>query len=136
MPQERPLPVVHPDNAPFWEHLKKHRLHLQRCGECGMLRYPVSPVCPDCLSEEHSWEAMSGRGRLVTAVVVQRATGGQWWSSRTPFAVALVQLDEGPRLKGGMDPGVAARLKPGDAVRVGFEDVDDGIALLRFEPDD
>jgi uncharacterized OB-fold protein len=131
---DRPGPIVHPDNAEFWNHLREHELRLQCCAECGFVRYPVSPVCPECLSEEHSWERMSGRGRLASCVTVWRATGHRWWTSRTPFAVALVHLEEGPRLKGAIDVEAARDLAPGDRVRVAFEDIED-TALLRFEPE-
>lgn len=132
-PRQQPLPVVHPDNQEFWDALAHHELRLQRCGACGELRYPVSPVCPGCLSEEHIWERMSGRGWLVTTVTVHRATGDSWWAGRTPFAVALVQLEEGPRLKGGMTAEAAERVAPGDPVAVAFDDFE-GATLLRFEP--
>lgn len=127
----RPLPVIHPDNQQFWDWLRQHQLRLQRCGECGKLRYPVSPVCPDCLSERFQWEPMSGRALLVTAVTVHRATGNPWWANATPFSVVLVRLEEGPRLKGSIANDVAAKLRPGADLVAEFEDVE-GATLLRF----
>ncbi len=131
--QARPAPVIHPDNEEFWRSLREHSLRLQRCSECGFLRYPVSPVCPECLSEEHTWDRMSGCGRLVAAVTVHRATGDRWWADRTPFSVAVVQLEEGPRLKGFIGVEAAEALRPGAAICAQFEDID-RTALLRFEP--
>ena len=49
-PYKKQLPIIHPENAPYWESLKKHELRLQRCTECATLRYPVSPVCYQCMS--------------------------------------------------------------------------------------
>lgn len=131
--QARPGPVIHPDNEEFWRSLGEHSMRLQRCSECGVVRYPVSPVCPECLAEAHTWDRMSGRGRLVASVTVARATGDRWWAERTPFAVAVVELEEGPRLKGLIDVRTAEALRPGAAVRAEFEDIA-GTALLRFEP--
>lgn len=129
----RPLPVIHPDNQAFWDALARHELRLQRCTACGRVRYPVSPVCPGCLSDQAEWTAVSGRGKLVVAVRVDRATGEPWWAGRTPYSVALVRLEEGLRLKGGMRNDVAEALRPGDDVVVAFEDVE-GATLLRFDP--
>lgn len=127
----RPLPVIHPDNLEFWDFLARHELRLQQCGECGFLRYPVSPVCPSCLSDAAEWVALSGRGTLVAAVQVNRATGEGWWTSATPYSVALVRLEEGPRLKGFIANEAAASLEPGSPMLATFEDVE-GATLLRF----
>ncbi|HUY24734.1 MAG TPA: OB-fold domain-containing protein [Candidatus Nitrosotalea sp.] len=130
----RPLPVIHPDNQEFWDSLRRHELSLQRCRECSEVRFPVSPVCPRCLSEEFSWEVMSGRGQLVVAVTVHRATGNPWWSERVPFSVALVRLAEGPRIKGGIDNSLAS-LPPGTPLRVAFDDQEE-VTLLHFRSDE
>lgn len=126
-----PAPVVHPDNAGFWSALSAHQLRLQRCTACTTLRYPVSPICPVCLREDHAWEQMSGRARLIAGITISRATGDPLWAPRTPYSVALVQLEEGPRLKGWIDGQMLAQLRPGDQVEVGFDDRA-GFTLIRF----
>ena len=131
MSPTQPLPLIHPDNQEFWESLSRHELRLQRCLGCSFLRYPVSPVCPQCLGDQAQWEAMSGRARLVSAVTVHRATGNPWWETRTPFSVALVRLDEGPRLKGWVANDLVGRLSPGSPLVAAFEDCE-GVTLLGF----
>ncbi len=130
----RPLPVVHPENQTLYEYLRKGELRLQQCRQCGKCRYPVSPICPACLADEAEWVPVSGRGRLVTAVRVERATGDQWWSTQVPFSVGLVALDEGPQLKAAVSRSDAPFLHPGDQVRLEPEDVG-GVILLRLVPD-
>ena len=44
---------------------------------------------------------MPGRGRLVSWTVVRRPSGA--FAHRDPFAVALVDLDAGPRLTGNLE---------------------------------
>ena len=44
---------------------------------------------------------MSGRGRLVSWTVVRRPSG--MFAHREAFAVALVDLDAGPRLTGNLE---------------------------------
>jgi uncharacterized OB-fold protein len=129
----RPGPVIHPGNERFWAGLRDHSILIQRCTVCGTLRYPVSPVCFECLSPDHEWQPMSGRARLVSFVTVHRATGNAWWAGRTPFAVGLVQLEEGPQLVAGLPDPAGAELKSGMAVRATY--VDDGPAtFLEFVP--
>ncbi|GAA0988412.1 OB-fold domain-containing protein [Acrocarpospora macrocephala] len=91
----RPVPVVTEENRPFWEGLAEGRLLLQRCSGCGHPRYPIALVCPRCLSKEHGWEAMSGRGTVFSSVVFHQVYHPAF-ADRVPYNVAMVELDEGP----------------------------------------
>ena len=70
---------------------------MQRCRACGRLRYPAAIVCPECLSGEAEWQAVSGRGKVFSFVVFHRAYHPAW-EGRVPYNVALIELDEGPIL--------------------------------------
>ena len=48
----RYLPVVYPEEKPFWDAAKQRRLMLQRCRACGKVWYPIGPTCPFCLSND------------------------------------------------------------------------------------
>jgi uncharacterized OB-fold protein len=71
-PSVRPLPVIGPDSAPFWEQARAGELRAQRCVECGSLRLPPGPVCPHCWAEAHEWVLLSGRGVVQSWVVFHR----------------------------------------------------------------
>ena len=106
-------------------------LRLQRCSSCGHLRYPISTICPKCLSTEAEWEQVTGDGEIFTFVVF-RHVYNEAWRDRVPYVVALVRLVEGPTLIGnvaGIDPETVAVGMP---VRVVFERVDDEITLPGF----
>ena len=136
-PYKQPLPVVHPDNAGFWAALKDHELRLQRCTQCRTLRYPVSPVCHECLSYEHEWERLSGRGTLGSWIVVEQATGNPTWQEVVPYVVALVNLEEGPRITSnivGLDYTQYDQLAYGMPLTVVFDDVTPEITLPKFRP--
>ena len=131
---KKPLPMIHPDNAPYWAALKNHELRMQRCSDCGTLRYPVSPVCFKCLSDKVDWEQLSGKGTLGTWIVVEQATGNPAWQEDVPYVVALVNLAEGPRPTtnvAGIDPD---KLKYGMPLEVVFEDVTPEVTLAKFKP--
>ena len=87
-----PLPT--PETQPYWDGCAAGELRLQRCTHCDAHYFPPRPFCPDCLSDEVHWEALSGRGTLHTYVINHRAAPG----FEAPYAIALVQLEEGPRL--------------------------------------
>ena len=71
---------------------------------------------------------MAGRGRLVSWTVVRRPAGA--FAHREAFAVALVDLDAGPRVTGNLE-GWEREPQPGAAVRVAGEV--DGIPLFAAE---
>ena len=103
--QEEPqLPPPPLDSAFFWEGVEAEELRIQRCATCGKLRHPPRPMCPYCRSLERDYVVASGRGEVYSFVVHHRP---EVPGREHPFAVALVQLEEGTRIIGnvvGIDP--------------------------------
>jgi uncharacterized OB-fold protein len=92
----RPRPHPTPFTQPFWDALRDARLVIQRCSECGVWRWPPQVACPTCLSEHYTWADTTGRGRLYSYSVVHRPVDPARFDA--PYVLAVVQLDEGPRL--------------------------------------
>ena len=91
---DRPLPTPNPETQHFWDGLRAGELRLQRCHTCGHAYFPPQPFCPDCLSRDVDVFASTGRGSLHSYVISHRAVPG----FDVPYAIAVVELDEGPRL--------------------------------------
>jgi len=80
------------------EALERGDLVFQRCGACGNAWLPPRDACPRCLAgDAWAWEVASGRASLVSWVVYHRAYHPSV-EDRVPYTVALVELEEGPRL--------------------------------------
>lgn len=129
----KPLPKPSPESLPFWEGCGEGRLLAQRCKGCGRLRFPPKVVCPHCLAREAAWEQLSGRGSVFSYTVFRRLYH-PGFAGEMPYAVALVELDEGPRILSNIvntDPEV---VHCGMRVRVRFERATDEITLPKFEP--
>lgn len=90
----KPVPSPSPETKPFWDGCAAGELRLQRCQPCDAFYFPPRPFCPRCLSVDVAWETTSGRGSLHTYVINHRAAPG----FEAPYAIAVVQLEEGPRL--------------------------------------
>ena len=90
----RPLPVPTPETAHFWEGTKHGELRLQRCRACAHNYFPPQPFCPACGSDDVEIIRASGRGFLHSYVINHRAAPG----FEVPYVIAVVELDEGPRL--------------------------------------
>ncbi len=81
--------------GPFWDAARAGELQLQRCTNCDALRYPVSDICPDCLSLDHRWEVVTGEGEVYSFGVFRHQYKPDW---PVPYTVALIKLAEGPTL--------------------------------------
>ncbi|MFC6715088.1 Zn-ribbon domain-containing OB-fold protein [Branchiibius cervicis] len=93
-PLTKLLPVPTPETQPYWDAARDGELRLQRCQECATVRaYPQSS-CATCGSQKYDWFAASGRATLYSYVISHRPAPG----FTPPFVIALVQLEEGPRM--------------------------------------
>ncbi|GAA1005054.1 hypothetical protein Aple_035920 [Acrocarpospora pleiomorpha] len=129
----KPLPVITDENEPFWAGLRERRLLVQSCAGCGHVRFPINRYCPRCLSDEATWQELSGRGTVFSYIVFHQVYN-QAFAADVPYNVALIQLDEGPRMFSNVVGVDNAAVKVGDPVVVDFEDVTDDVTLPRFRP--
>jgi uncharacterized protein len=104
-----PPPHLHPDIAGFWDSLGRGRLSVQRCSSCETLRFPISPNCHECLSDDFSWEPIAPQGTVNVAIRAHRAVSelpasgislSDPWRSMTPYISGVVDMDAGVRLPG------------------------------------
>lgn len=131
----KPLPEIDDETRPFWDGTREQQLRLQKCVRCGHIRYPISRNCPDCLEKGHEWVPMSGRGQVWSSIVFHQVYD-KAFADDVPYNVALIQLDEGPRMFSnvvGVPPGEVA---VGDRVRVVFDPVTEEVTIPRFTPED
>lgn len=108
----------------FWEGLCAGRLVIQSCAVCGYLRWPPGPICPECQSEDASWQEVAPEGRLISFAVYHRAFDPEF-AEQTPYVVGYVELSSGPRLYGIVEADPAL-LSPDDEVRAVFATTDSG----------
>jgi uncharacterized OB-fold protein len=130
----KPLPVPDPVTQPFWDSLKAHEMKIQRCNDTGKFFFYPRGMSPFTLSDNISWETVSGKGTLhaFTIVYNQRAPG---FAEEVPYVVAMVELEEGPRMMTnivGLDEVSPENIKIGSPVEIVYEDVTDEITLPKF----
>ena len=127
----RPLPWPNPTTQPFFDAAKERRLQLPRCPRDGFFFYPRSR-CPACLADDWTWEDASGRG-TVYSFTIDRIGHVPALREYAPYAIAIVELEEGPRLTARLVDVDADDVEVGLAVEASYEDVDD-ITLVHFRP--
>ena len=109
---QKPLPAIDVVNAPYWSAAAEGRLLVQECAECGHRQFYPRALCTQC-GGEPGWLECSGRGSVHTFTIV-RQFGMRPFRDELPYVVAMVELEEGPKMMGnvtGCDP---------DSVQIGL----------------
>jgi uncharacterized OB-fold protein len=132
---KRPLPnLKEHDTREFWQATKDGELKYQRCDACGTVVFYPRHHCTSCLSTALSWHTASGRGTVYTYSVVRKAEH-PFFRTQVPYAVAWIDLDEGPRILSNIvgidDP--ATDIEVGQRVMVEWE-IHDDLAIPLFRP--
>lgn len=87
----------------------------QHCAACGHVQAFARPFCVACHQPDPTWRAASS-GIVVACTTMHRAPTPQW-KARLPYAIALIDLTDGPRVMAladpNLNPGDSAGLRPG-----------------------
>jgi len=115
----------------FYDWCAQGELRFQRCGACGAWRHVPREMCGRCGSFDWTWQRASGRGRVFTWTVVERPMHPAF-ATAAPYAVVVVELDEGVRVASGVIDCAPADLAFDMPVEVSFEQARDGVTLPLF----
>jgi uncharacterized OB-fold protein len=126
-------PPIGEVSAPFWDATRERRLVVQWCVGCEQPIFYPRAVCPACLGTELEWRPSPGAG-TVYAVTVEHKPQNPGLAAMAPYAVALVELDEGIRMLTNVVHCDPATVAVGDPVVVTWEPLSDGRHLPLFEP--
>ncbi len=119
--------------AEFYRHLAEGTLKLQRCDACGTWRHPPRVLCGHCGAESWQWTAASGRGVLYTWTVTHQMLFPPF-ADDLPYVVAVVELEEGPRLVTALRGIGRAALRLGRPVELRIAHVSETVGLHWFVP--
>lgn len=128
---EKPKPVIDPGTEPFWNATKQHRLSIPRCKACNQHHFYPRELCPHCHSDELEWTDVSGRGEIYSYTIARKPAGPAF-AANVPYVVAMIALDEGPRMLTNIITADVDSVRIGDRVRVKFDDVAADLTLPKF----
>jgi len=111
-------PIAHPDAAAFWAGIADGAFRLQRCLRCDTVRFPLAPVCWNCLSPDYVLDDVDGSGTVAASIVIERVTSGSVWAAHVPYRTGLVNLHAGPRVPGRILCACGQAARPGTPVRM------------------
>ncbi len=101
-----------PTTEEFWAACAERRLTVQKCNDCGHCQMYPRPYCLQCSSNSLKMVDASGSGKIYAITTIRIPVTDEL---PPPYQLALVDLDEGPRLLTNIN-GEAAKI--GDSVTV------------------
>ena len=106
---------------------QRYRLEAAKCSKCGTMSFPPRLICQNCKGQTFETVRLSDEGKLLTFTVVR--VSSDKFSKETPFAVGIVELDNGVRLTTQIADVDVDELKTGQRIRLVFRKIqDDGKA--------
>jgi uncharacterized OB-fold protein len=131
-PKPRPAPVPDHDSAPYWKAAHEGRLLVQRCQDCDEFQLYPRDRCLTCRGPVANVSA-SGRGTIYSFTVI-RQNYARPFRDWIPYVVALVELEEGPRVMSNLIDCDPDAVQVGMPVEARFEVVSDDAGIVLFAP--
>jgi uncharacterized OB-fold protein len=120
------------DDREFWEGARRGELRLQRCTTCGLHQHYPRFLCSHCSALTLEWVTASGLGTVYSFTVV-RQNGIPPFKERTPFVIAVIELDEpGARILAAMPKVAPDSAAIGMRVQAEFRPADDELGFVDF----
>lgn len=140
------------ENLEYFKHCAAHDFHLQKCKECGIVRYPPGAACFNCGSLESTWIPVEGKGTVFSYSEVHHGIQPAF-RERTPYMLLLVELDghkgeptkdHALRVGGNLvtpdgilaPPDMVKKIGIGSRMRMVFADVSEGLSLPQWTLDE
>jgi uncharacterized OB-fold protein len=102
----------------FYKFIQKGNLMAAKCLKCGKIHLPPRPLCDNCFSQTFEWLEVSGKGKLLSYTVIHIAP--PQFQALAPYAVGIVELENGLRLPGMIQGAPQDQLKVGMALTIDF----------------
>ena len=128
-----PLPEPSIETQPFWDAVQQRKLLMPKCASCGTVTFPPTVACPQCSGNDFTWTEMSGRGSVYSFTVYHRLYHPAF-KEKLPYVVAVIALDEGPRIISNVVGIPADEVRCELPVQVTYEEVRDGYLIPKFVP--
>lgn len=128
------VPEVDAFTRPYWDAAAEGRLLIRRCSACRAAHHYPREFCPRCWSDDVHWERACGLATLYTWSVVH-LNDLPPFGDRVPYAAAVVDLAEGPRMMTEVTDCPEEDLRVGMPLRVHFRPATQGTpAVPVFRP--
>ena len=105
--------------AAYWREMpSRYRLEAAKCTKCEQIQFPARLICPECGHREFEKIFLKRTGKLLTYTVIHVAPSQ--FTDQVPYAVGIIELDDGGRLLAQIADCSKEDLKTGMPLRIEF----------------
>ncbi len=128
-------PAVTPDerSQPLFDACARGELLIRRCTACEAWSAPADPFCSVCGGGALDWAKASGRAVVHTFGVVHHISH-PGFRGEAPYNVAVVELEEGPRINTHIIGCANDEIRVGMPVQADFVRTESGVTVPKFRP--
>ncbi|RHW26355.1 hypothetical protein D0Z08_14905 [Nocardioides immobilis] len=126
--------TAEPELEPYWSAAREGRLVLARCSVCGATPWMPRPFCSTHPRAVVEWIETGGRATIYSWTTVMKGEGV--FKDSSPYVLAVVELEDGPRILTNVVTGDDEHLCIGQPVSAVFDHRAAGGSILRFITDD
>jgi uncharacterized OB-fold protein len=84
----------------YWREIpQRYNLKANECDVCKTVFFPPKISCPKCRRKslgKMKDKKLSGEGEIITFTIIH--IGSEDFENQVPYPIAIIQLDEGPRI--------------------------------------
>ncbi len=121
----------------FWREIpNRYNLIGARCGNCNKILFPPRSICPFCrrMGKLEPYR-LKRQGKVLSYTVIHVAAEG--FEDQVPYVLAIIELEDGPRLTAQITDCNIDEIKMGDEVEIVFrrmgEESQDGVIYYGFK---
>ncbi len=100
---------------------QRYRLEAAKCTSCGKILFPPRLICNKCGSQDFEKITLPENGKIVTFTIIRVAP--QQFETEVPYAIAIVELENGVRLTTQVVDCNPEKLEIGNSIKLVFRKV-------------
>ncbi len=107
----------------FWRMIpNRYNLLGTKCKNCGRVFFPPRSICPDCrrVGNVETYK-LDGKGEIISYTHVRSPQ--EDFEEETPYTIAIIELDEGPRIVGQITDTDGGDIEIGKKVKTTFRNI-------------
>lgn len=83
----------------YWREIpQRYRLEANKCKKCGFVFFPPRLICSQCQNREFEETKLAEKGKVLTFTIIR--VPPHQFVDQAPYAVGIVELDDGVKLTG------------------------------------
>jgi len=111
-----------PTPSRYWREIpQRYRLEAAKCKKCGAICFPPRLICPNCKSREFEAIRLAEKGKVITYTIIR--VPPQQFVDQAPYAIGIVELNDGVKLTGQIVDCDFEDLKTGLRVKIEFRKI-------------